>query len=144
MGYDSGDEDDCECADRELTSQEYKDFKYEQMEYTSNLPKFVHNANEAWLKVVRHDKVSVACSFCPVTNHAVFKILCKDPVCQTTLDPQSAWDLLQNWSILDLGITRGTDFILAYEDKQVTEKNGYRTVSSVVREVRIRKIPSNV
>ena len=138
----SDDDDECTCPDFDMSQSEWEEFKHDQMEYTSDIPVFVHNTNEAWIKAVQEDKVTVTCSFCHWSHHAIFKILYKDPVCETTADSQPAWDLMKQWGILDLQTKRGTDFIFAYEDRQTTEKDGYSMAHSVTRQIVFRKTPS--
>ncbi|KAI4676674.1 uncharacterized protein J4E84_009509 [Alternaria hordeiaustralica] len=138
----SDDDDECTCPDFDMSQSEWEEFKHDQMEYTSDIPVFVHNTNEAWIKAVQENKVTVTCSFCHWSHHAIFKILYKDPVCETTADSQPAWDLMKQWGILDLPTKRGTDFIFAYEDKQTTEKDGHSMAHSVTRQIVFRKTPS--
>ncbi|KAI4946851.1 hypothetical protein J4E91_007023 [Alternaria rosae] len=136
------DDDDCDCPPLDMSNSAWKEFKETQMEYTSDIPEFVHNTNEAWMTAVKEDKVTVTCSFCQWSHHAIFKILYKDPVCETTTDSQPAWDLLKQWGILDLQVKRATHLILAYEEDQTMDHDGYRMINSVKRQVLIRKVPS--
>ena len=129
----------CECPDHEFTHEEWVEYKELQMEYTSDIPVFVHHANEAWTKAIREHKMTVTCSFCQWSNHAVFKILYKEPVCETIADSEPAWDLLKQWGIFDLHTKPGTDFILAYEGRKTTEKDGYSMTHSVTRQIVFRK-----
>ncbi|KAI4920432.1 hypothetical protein J4E85_009199 [Alternaria conjuncta] len=142
MHPDSDDDDDCDCPDFDMSNSEWEEFKDDQMNYTSDIPEFVHNANEAWMSAVKEDKVIVTCSFCQWSHHAIFKILYKDPICETNTHCQPAWDLLKQWGILDLQVKRATQFILAYEDEQSVDHEGYKMSNSVVRQVLIRKAPS--
>jgi hypothetical protein len=135
------DYDECECPDYDMSHREWEEFKIDQMEYTSDIPKFVHNVNEAWLETVRQAKVTVTCTFCQMSNHAIFRILFKDPVCETTTDSQPAWNLLTRWGILNLHTKRGTHLILAHEDEQTMSIYGYSMKNTVLREVLIRKAP---
>ncbi|KAI4613405.1 uncharacterized protein J4E87_009872 [Alternaria ethzedia] len=141
---DSEDEDDCSCPDFDMSQSEWEEFKHDQMEYTSDIPVFVHNTNEAWIKAVQEQKVTASSTFCRWSHHAVFKILYKDPVCETTADSQPAWDLMKQWGILDLQTKRGTDFIFAYEDRKTAEKDGYSMAHSVTRQIVFRKTPPKI
>ncbi len=140
-GLDFDDEvEGCFCPDYAMDHEEWILFKYDQMDYMSGLQDFIHNSNEDWVLDVKDEKVTASCTFFKVTDRITVKILYKDLVCQTTTNSKPAWDLLKRWGILDLpGAQHDMDFIVAYEDKQTTEHDGYKMVNSVVREVRISK-----
>ena len=139
---DSDDDDDCDCPDFEMSNSEWKRFKHEQMKYTSDIPVFIQNSTEAWITAVKEDKVTVTCSFCHWRQHAIFEILCKYPICETTTDAQPAWDLLKQWGILDLEVKQATQFLLAYHEEHNMDHDGYLMMNTVVRKVLIRKGPS--
>jgi hypothetical protein len=140
LEYDSDFDEDCFCPDPDMDHKEWELFKCDQMEYTSSIQDFIHNPNEGWAKDVRDGKVTVSCTFSKITDHITFKILCKDPICQTTANSKSAWDLLKRWGILKLSDSPyGMDFVVAYEGKEITEEGGYKMINSVVREVRLNK-----
>ncbi|CAN9348228.1 unnamed protein product [Alternaria alternata] len=58
----------------------------------------------------------------------------------TTTESQPALDLLEQWGIFDLIVKKCTVFVMAYEDEQITERNGRKITNSVVREVRVYKV----
>jgi len=124
LGYSSYGDDDCECPDYDWCRSEWRTFKNKQMRYTRTMQKFIHNSNESWARAVREDKLTVTCTVNKTGCHVTFKILYKEPICQTTTDSQPALDLLEQWGIFDLPVKRCTDFVLLYEDKQITEKDG--------------------
>jgi hypothetical protein len=143
MYPDSDDDDDtCECPDYGFSNSEWEDFKNDQMEYTSDIPTFVHNTNQAWVKAVQENKVTVTCVFCQWSHHAIFRVLYKDPVCETIADSQPALDLMKSWGIFDLSTKRGTHFVFAYEGEQSTETDEYTMTHSVTRQIIFRKSPS--
>ena len=136
------DDDDCDCPDFDMSNSEWKEFKHDQMKYTSDMSVFIHNTTEAWMTAVKEDKVTVTCTSCQWNQHVIFRILCKDSVCETTTNSQPAWDLLKQWGILDLQVNKATQFILVYNDDHTMDHDGYLMSNSVVRQVLIRKGPS--
>jgi hypothetical protein len=74
--------------------------------------------------------------------HGTFRVLCRETMCQRTTESQPALDLLEQWGIFDLNVKKCTVFVMAYEDEQITERNGRKITNSVVREVRVHKIPT--
>ncbi|CAN9338346.1 unnamed protein product [Alternaria sp. RS040] len=130
----------CECPDYDWTRNEWSAFKFEQMEYTHSIRNFIHNSNKSWLEAVREDKMTVICTINEESCHGTFKILCREPICQTTTESQPALDLLEQWGIFDLDVKKCTVFVMAYEDEQITERNGRKITNSVVHEVRVHKV----
>jgi hypothetical protein len=112
------------------------------MAYTQKIRAFAGNGNEAWLNAVREDKITAHYTFAKHTNHATFKILYKEQICNTTDDSRSAWDLLKQWGIFELLQQSGMDFVVAYEDKKIVGEDGYKMTISVVRETHISRIAS--
>jgi hypothetical protein len=137
---DVSDFENCECPDYDLTRSEWSAFKFEQMKYTHSIRNFIHNPNKSWLKAVQADRLTVTCAINEESCHGTFRILCRAPICQTTTDSQPALDLLEQWGIFDLDVKKCTVFVMAYEDEQITERNGREIINSVVREVRVRKV----
>lgn len=141
--YDSiSDFENCECPDYDWTHDEWSAFKFEQMEYTHSIRNFIHNPNKSWLEAIREDKMTVTCAINEESCHDTFRILCREPICQTTTKSQPALDLLEQWGIFDLDVKKCTVFVMAYEDEQITERNGRKITNSVVREVRVHKVPT--
>jgi hypothetical protein len=112
------------------------------MEYTHSIRNFIHNPNKSWLQAIREDKMTVTCAINEESCHDTFRILCREPICQTTTKSQPALDLLEQWGIFDLDVKKCTVFMMAYEDEQITERNGRKITNSVVREVRVHKVPT--
>ena len=141
--YDSiSDFENCECPDYDWTHDEWSAFKFEQMEYTHSIRNFIHNPNKSWLEAIREDKMTVTCAINEESCQGTFRILCREPICQTTTKSQPALDLLEQWGIFDLDVKKCTVFVMAYEDEQITERNGRKITNSVVREVRVHKVPT--
>ncbi|CAN9130672.1 unnamed protein product [Alternaria alternata] len=137
---DVSDYDNCECPDHDWTRREWSAFKFEQMKYTHSIRNFIRNLNKSWLKAVREDKMTVTYGINEERCHGTFRILCREPICQTTTESQPALDLLEQWGIFDLIVKKCTVFVMAYEDEQITERNGRKITNSVVREVRVYKV----
>lgn len=139
---DISDYENCECPDYEWSRREWSAFKFKQMKYTHSIRNFIRNSNKSWLKAVQEDKMTVIYRIDEERCHGTFRILCREPICQRTTESQPALDLLEQWGIFDLNVKKCTVFVMAYEDEQITERNGRKITNSVVREVRVHKIPT--
>jgi hypothetical protein len=140
----SGENDEGECGDEDISWSEWVSLEEDRIRYTKVFADLLSNSNPVWIRSLFNGDITITYSISESTRRVTFRIVCKESFCHGIRDSQAAWDLLEGWGIFELSRKDEMDIVLVYEEVEKATINGYEVRNSVLREFRVPRAPRAV